>query len=44
MFFAHFITTWIDKRNKFHFSANSNVSDVNPVRKGGALNPTSQFG
>jgi hypothetical protein len=28
MFFAQFITTWIDERNKFHFSAGSNVSDV----------------
>jgi len=29
MFFAHFITTWIDKRNKFHPpTADSNVSDA----------------
>jgi hypothetical protein len=28
MFFAQFIDTWISKRNKFHFLAESNGSDV----------------
>jgi hypothetical protein len=36
MFFALFITTWIDKENKFHPPmVDLNGCDVNPVRKGG---------
>jgi len=38
MFFANFITTWIDERNKFHPPIAD--SDANPVRKGVALNLT----
>ena len=34
MFFAIFITLWIDKRNKFHFSADSDVKkDGRPGQK-----------
>jgi hypothetical protein len=27
MFFAQFITTWIDKQNKFHFLAHSDLNN-----------------